>query len=209
MKLRHVVITSVNRDDLPDGGAAIFARCVDEIHMHLPNATVEVLVPDFQGSDAALEVVLDAEPEIFNHNLETVRRLYTLARPGGKYARAIRLLRAAKSKRPNQVTKSGLMCGMGEEWDELIGAMRSLRSAEVDILTLGQYLRPSEKHIPVGRFYTPDEFSTLKELGLSVGFRHVEAGPLVRSSYHAWEQANCVSQQETPSATNRGSVHVG
>ena len=209
MNLRHVVITSVNRDDLPDGGAGIFARCVEEIHSLLPGATVEVLVPDFQGSDAALEVVLAAKPDIFNHNLETVRRLYALARPGGKFARAIQLLRAAKTKRPEQLTKSGLMCGMGEEWDELLCAMRSLRGADVDILTLGQYLRPSAKHIPVARFYAPDEFAELEELGRSMDFRHVESGPLVRSSYHAWEQATSVSTQETKSIENRRSVHVG
>jgi lipoic acid synthetase len=195
MKLRHVVITSVNRDDLPDGGAEIFARCVEQIHSRLPGATVEVLVPDFQGSEAALEVVLSARPEIFNHNLETVRRMYALARPGGRYARALQLLRRTKEINPDQVTKSGVMCGMGEEWDELVSAMRSLRSVGVDILTLGQYLRPSNKHVPIGRFYTPDEFSVLETLGLAMGFRHVEAGPLVRSSYHAWEQAARVSHK--------------
>jgi lipoic acid synthetase len=188
MNLRHVVITSVNRDDLPDGGAEIFARCVREIHTRLPGTSVEVLIPDFGGSDAALGVVLDAEPDILNHNLETVERLYRIARPGGRYQRALRLLRLAKEKRSEQLTKSGIMCGMGEEWDELLGAMRALSSAGVDILTLGQYLRPSDRHIAVGRFYTPDEFAELKESGLRMGFRHVEAGPLVRSSYHAWEQ---------------------
>ena len=209
MDLRHVVITSVNRDDLPDGGAEIFARCVEEIHSRMPDTTVEVLVPDFQGSDAALLVVLSARPEIFNHNLEMVRRLYGIARPGGRYARAVRLLAAAKEMHPEQITKSGLMCGMGEEWDELVGAMRSLRSADVDIVTLGQYLRPSASHIPVARFYTPDEFSSLEKIGLSMGFRHVEAGPLVRSSYHAWKQVARVSSQQKTSATDRGSVHVG
>ncbi len=209
MDLRHVVITSVNRDDLPDGGAEIFARCVEEIHSRMPDTTVEVLVPDFQGSDAALQVVLSARPEIFNHNLEMVRRLYGIARPGGRYTRAVRLLAATKEMHPEQITKSGLMCGMGEEWDELVGAMRSLRSADVDIVTLGQYLRPSARHIPVARFYTPDEFSSLETIGLSMGFRHVEAGPLVRSSYHAWEQAARVSSEQKTSATDRGSVHVG
>ena len=188
MDLRHVVITSVNRDDLPDGGAEIFARCVREIHTRLPETTVEVLVPDFAGSDAALEVVLAAKPDILNHNLETVERLYAIARPGGRYQRALRLLRVAKASHPEQLTKSGLMCGMGEEWDELLSALRALRNADVDILTVGQYLRPSASHIAVGRFYTPDEFAQLEELGQEMGFRHVEAGPLVRSSYHAWEQ---------------------
>ncbi len=189
MKLQHVVVTSVNRDDLSDGGAEIFARCVREIHTRLPETSVEVLIPDFAGSDQALQVVLDAKPEILNHNLETVQRLYGVARPGGKYARALRLLRVAKERAPRQLTKSGLMCGMGEEWDELLGAMRAIRSADVDILTLGQYLRPTSRHIAVGRYYTPAEFSQLRQIGRALGFRHVESGPLVRSSYHAWEQA--------------------
>ncbi len=188
MNLRHVVITSVNRDDLPDGGAEIFARCVQEIHDRLPETTVEVLIPDFGGSDAALEVVLAAKPDILNHNLETVERLYSIARPGGRYKRALQLLKRVKEQHPKQLTKSGLMCGMGEEWDELLSALRALRNADVDILTAGQYLRPSASHIAVGRFYTPDEFTQLAELGQEMGFRHVEAGPLVRSSYHAWEQ---------------------
>jgi lipoic acid synthetase len=208
MELRHVVITSVNRDDLPYGGAEIFAGCVEQIHRRLPETTVEVLVPDFGGSDKALSIVLDSKPDIFNHNLETVRRLYPLARPGGKYIRALRLLRQAKERSPKQLTKSGLMCGMGEDWDELVAAMRALRCAGVDILTLGQYLRPSAKHIAVSRFYTPDEFALLEELGKSMGFRHVEAGPLVRSSYHAWEQAISASEEGAPSASDRGSVHV-
>ncbi len=209
MELRHVVVTSVNRDDLPDGGARIFSECVEEIHRRLPETTVEVLVPDFAGSEAALSVVLESKPEIFNHNLETVRRLYALARPGGRYARALRLLRRAKEMRPEQLTKSGLMCGMGEEWDEVAAAMRELRNADVDILTLGQYLRPSAKHIAVGRFYTPDEFTQLQEIGISMGFRHVEAGPLVRSSYHAWEQATSAYGKATQPASDRGTVHAG
>lgn len=188
MSLRHVVITSVNRDDLPDGGAEIFARCVREIHARLPETTVEVLIPDFGGSDASLETVLAAKPDILNHNLETVERLYAITRPGGRYKRALRLLQTVKQRHPDQLTKSGLMCGMGEEWDELLCALRALRNADVDILTVGQYLRPSANHIAVGRFYTPDEFARLEELGQEMGFRHVEAGPLVRSSYHAWEQ---------------------
>lgn len=188
MNLRHVVITSVNRDDLADGGAEIFARCVREIHSRLPETTVEVLIPDFGGSDAALDAVLAAKPDILNHNLETVERFYAIARPGGRYLRALRLLSKVKERNPEQLTKSGLMCGMGEEWDELLGALRALRNAKVDIVTVGQYLRPSNNHIAVGRFYTPDEFTLLEELGKEMGFRHVEAGPLVRSSYHAWEQ---------------------
>ena len=189
MGLRHVVITSVDRDDLPNGGAESFARCVVEIRRRLPETSVELLTPDFKGSDAALEMVLAAEPDILNHNLETVDRLYRIARPGGRYARALRLLRRAKEMAPEQTTKSGLMVGLGEEWDELIGAMRDLRAQGVDLLTLGQYLRPSDGHLPVARFYTPAEFAQLRETGLTMGFRHVESGPLVRSSYHAWEQA--------------------
>jgi lipoic acid synthetase len=189
MGLRHVVITSVDRDDLPNGGAEIFAQCVAEIRRRLPDTSVEVLIPDFKGSHLALELVVAAAPEILNHNLETVERLYPVARPGGRYLRALRLLRRAKAMAPDQVTKSGLMCGLGEEWDELLGAMQDLRAHDVEILTLGQYLRPSTKHLPVARFYTPDEFAQLREAGRAMGFRHVEAGPLVRSSYHAWEQA--------------------
>jgi len=187
--LKHVVITSVDRDDLPRGGAEIFAQCVLEIRRRLPETSVEVLIPDFKGSDEALELILEAEPEILNHNLETVERLYPVARPGGRYVRALRLLRRAKEMAPDQVTKSGLMCGLGEEWDELLGAMQDLRSHQVEILTVGQYLRPSASHLPVARFYTPAEFAELGAVGRAMGFRHVEAGPLVRSSYHAWEQA--------------------
>jgi len=195
MDLKHVVITSVNRDDLPDGGAEIFARCVLELHKRLPDASVEVLIPDFQGSEEALAVVLDAKPEILNHNLETVQRLYGVARPGGRYDRALRLLETAKQREPGQITKSGLMCGMGEEWDELLGAMRAIRNAGVDILTLAQYLRPSTSHIPVARYYSPDEFQHLVRLGKLMGFGHVESGPLVRSSYHAWDQAKSIKTE--------------
>ena len=189
MRLEHVVITSVDRDDLPDGGAEIFAGCVEEIRNRLPETPVEVLIPDFQGSERALCIVLDARPAILNHNLETVERLYPLLRPGGRYSRALQLLERAKDHNPEQLTKSGIICGMGEEWDELLGAMAALRAADVDIITLGQYLRPSGGHLAVTRFYTPDEFEQLGALGRQMGFRHVEAGPLVRSSYHAWDQA--------------------
>ena len=189
MALEHVVITSVDRDDLPNGGAEAFARCIVEIRSRLPDTSVEVLIPDFKGSDRALEIVVDVNPDILNHNLETVERLYPIARPGGRYARALRLLRRAKEMNPRQLTKSGIMCGLGEQWEELVGAMRALRAADVDILTLGQYLRPSGSHLPVARFYTPDEFSVLRGEGLALGFGHVESGPLVRSSYHAWDQA--------------------
>ncbi len=191
--LKHVVITSVDRDDLPDGGAELFARCVEELRRRLPETTVELLIPDFKGSEAALARVVAARPDILNHNLETVERLYRVARPGGRYARALGLLRRARELEPGLVTKSGLMCGLGEEWDELLGAIRDLRAQGVEILTVGQYLRPSGGHLPVARYYTPEEFAELKRIGLSLGFRHVEAGPLVRSSYHAWEQARAAS----------------
>jgi lipoic acid synthetase len=190
MGLRHVVITSVDRDDLPNGGAEIFAACITEIRRRLPDTSVEVLIPDFKGSAAALQLVVDARPDILNHNLETIERLYRIARPGGRYPRALELLRRARDTAPPEVlTKSGLICGLGEEWDELIAAMRDLRAHGVQILTLGQYLRPSADHLPVARWYTPDEFAELRRIGRALGYRHVEAGPLVRSSYHAWEQA--------------------
>ncbi len=188
MELKHVVITSVDRDDLPNGGAEIFAAAITEIRRRAPDTSVEVLIPDFKGSEAALRIVVDAQPDILNHNLETIDRLYRLARPGGRYVRALELLARAKQLDPGMLTKSGIMCGLGEEWDELIGAMRDLRGQGVDILTLGQYLRPSRDHLPIARYYAPDEFAELRRLGREMGYRHVEAGPLVRSSYHAWEQ---------------------
>jgi len=194
MGLRHIVITSVDRDDLPNGGAEAFAGCVTEIRERMPEASVELLIPDFKGSDAALQIVIDAKPDILNHNLETIARLYRIARPGGRYDRALRLLRRAKEMDPDMATKSGLMCGLGEDWDELVAAMRDLREQDVDILTLGQYLRPSDGHLPVVRFYSPEEFTQLRDIGLEMGYRHVESAPLVRSSYHAWEQVQRASQ---------------
>jgi lipoic acid synthetase len=188
MDLRHVVITSVDRDDLANGGAEVFAACIAEIQRRLPDTSIEVLIPDFKGREAALRLVVEAQPDILNHNLETIDRLYRIARPGGRYARALELLRRAKEINPEALTKSGIMCGLGEEWDELLVALRDLRAQGVDILTLGQYLRPSEQHLPIARWYAPAEFAELKRLGLEMGFRHVESGPLVRSSYHAWEQ---------------------
>jgi lipoic acid synthetase len=154
----------------------------------VPDTSVEVLIPDFKGNPEALRIVVDARPDILNHNLETIERLYRIARPGGRYPRALELLRRAKERDPELLTKSGIICGLGEEWDELLGAMRDLRTQDVDILTLGQYLRPSDDHLPIARWYTPDEFADLKRIGLDLGYRHVESGPLVRSSYHAWEQ---------------------
>ncbi|PYO27257.1 MAG: lipoyl synthase [Gemmatimonadetes bacterium] len=188
MGLRHVVITSVDRDDLPNGGAEIFAAAIAEIRRRTPDTSVEVLIPDFKGSEQALRIVVQAHPDILNHNLETIDRLYRLARPGGRYVRALELLARAKRLDPSMLTKSGIMCGLGEEWDELLGAMRDVRAQGVDILTLGQYLRPSSDHLTIARYYAPDEFAELRQLGLEMGYRHVEAGPLVRSSYHAWEQ---------------------
>ncbi len=188
MALKHVVITSVDRDDLPHGGAQVFAACIAEIRRRTPGTSVEVLIPDFKGSEQALRLVVDAKPDILNHNLETIERLYRLARPGGRYARALELLRRAKQLDPGTLTKSGIICGLGEQWDELLTAMRDVRAQGVDILTLGQYLRPSDQHLPIARYYTPAEFAELRRLGMAMGYRHVEAGPLVRSSYHAWEQ---------------------
>jgi lipoyl synthase len=188
MGLRHVVITSVDRDDLPNGGAEMFAAAIAEIRRRTPGTSVEVLIPDFKGSAEALQIVVEAKPDILNHNLETVERLYRLARPGGRYPRALELLRRAKALDASLLTKSGLICGLGEEWDELLVAMRDLQAQGVDILTVGQYLRPSSQHLPIARYYRPDEFAELRRLGMAMGYRHVEAGPLVRSSYHAWEQ---------------------
>ena len=190
MELRHVVITSVDRDDLENGGAEAFAGCIIEIRKRLPDSSVEVLIPDFKGSERALQLVMDARPDILNHNLETIDRLYRLARPGGRYQRALDLLANARRMVPSGLTKSGIILGMGEEWDELLVAMRDLRRSDVNILTLGQYLRPSESHLPIARYYTPAEFAELRDIGLAMGFDHVESSPLTRSSYHAWEQVD-------------------
>ena len=198
MGLAHVVITSVDRDDLPNGGAEAFAGCVTEIHRRLPDTTVEVLIPDFKGSERALAIVMDARPDILNHNLETAERLYRLARPGGRYDRALELLARARRMAPDGLTKSGIIVGMGEEWDELLVCMRDLRRSDVNILTLGQYLRPSDGHLPVARYYTPEEFAELRELGHAMGFTHVQASPLTRSSYHAWEQARAAAPAAEP-----------
>jgi lipoic acid synthetase len=186
--LEHVVITSVNRDDLADGGAGAFAATVRAIKRFAPACRVELLIPDFQGKAAALETVIDAAPDILNHNTETVPRLYKVARHGGRYERTLELFRRARRAAPRLLTKSGIILGLGEERDELLETMRDLRGADVNILTLGQYLRPSAQHLPVARYYTPAEFSELAEAGRAVGFAHVESGPLVRSSYHAKRQ---------------------
>jgi lipoyl synthase len=205
MGLQHVVITSVDRDDLPNGGAEAFAGCILEIRRRLPDTSVEVLIPDFKGSERALRIVMNARPDILNHNLETAERLYRLARPGGRYDRALQLLANARRMAPDALTKSGMILGMGEEWDEVVVCMRDLRRSDVNILTLGQYLRPSDGHMPVARYYTPDEFAELREIGLSLGFSHVEASPLTRSSYHAWEQARAAgSRPESFPRAGRG-----
>ncbi len=188
MNLQHAVITSVDRDDLPDYGAYIFAETIRQIHQRLPGCSVEVLVPDFQGNEDAIRAVLEAGPEIYNHNTETVPRLYKRARPGGRYERVMNIFRFAKAVAPHIPTKTGIIVGLGETTEELVAVMRDLRAVDVDILTLGQYLRPSDGHLPLDRYYTPAEFRELRAIGMGLGFRHVEAGPLVRSSYHAWEQ---------------------
>src|ERR1700693_5512641 len=187
--LKHAVVTSVNRDDDNLGGARIFAATIRQIRELLPGCRVEVLIPDFQGLDQALSIVLDAQPDILNHNTETVPRLYRVARSGARYERTLRLLENAKALAPAMVTKSGVMVGLGETMTELVEVFRDLGSRGVDILTVGQYLRPSLDHLPISRFYAPEEFLYLKAEALRFGFRHVESGPLVRSSYHAHEQA--------------------
>jgi lipoic acid synthetase len=186
LRLRHVVITSVNRDDQADGGAWSFAACIREIRARTPGCAVEVLIPDFKGVWSALDVVLDARPDLLNHNTETVPRLYRAVRPGARFTRSLDLL--ARSKAAGLLTKSGIMVGLGEEWGEVLDTIRAIRDAGTDILTVGQYLRPSADHVPLVRYYTPDEFGELRSFGLSLGYSHVESGPLVRSSYHADEQ---------------------
>ena len=188
LNLRHAVITSVDRDDLPDFGAYIFAETIRQIRQRLPDCSIEVLVPDFQGNEDSIRAVLEAGPDIYNHNTETVPRLYKRARPGGKYPRLLEIFRIAKRIAPHIPTKTGIILGLGETNEEVVQVMHDLRAVDVDILTLGQYLRPSDGHIPLDRYVTPQEFRELYETGMRMGFRHVESGPLVRSSYHAWEQ---------------------
>ena len=186
--LKHAVITSVDRDDLRDGGAGIFARTIRAIKRKSPGTTVEVLTPDFQGDFDAVRTVVEAGPDIFNHNTETVPRLYPRIRPKAVYANSLALLRHVKALAPEMVTKSGLMVGLGETEDELVEVFRNMRAHDIDVLTVGQYLRPSRQHAEVARYYRPEEFARLKELALEMGFGHVESGALVRSSYHADEQ---------------------
>jgi lipoic acid synthetase len=181
--LRHAVITSVNRDDRPDGGASIFAATIREVRARVPGCAVEVLIPDFKGRAEALQVVVDARPDVLNHNVETVPRLYRRARPGASFRRSLELLR--RSKEAGLLTKSGIMVGLGEEQAEVEETIRAIRASGTDVLTVGQYLRPSLQHLPVLRYYTPAEFDALRAFALGLGFAHVESGPLVRSSYHA------------------------
>jgi lipoic acid synthetase len=191
--LDYAVITSVNRDDLEDGGASIFAACIRAIGQRTPACDVEVLIPDFEGTWDALAVVLEAGPVVLNHNTETVPRLYSRVRPKGRYERSLALLRESKRIAPAIPTKSGLMVGLGESYDEVARTLDDLRDADVNLITVGQYLRPSAKHLPVVRYWHPDEYERLAEYGRAIGFDHIEAGPLVRSSYHAGEQAVAAS----------------
>ena len=189
MELKYVVVTSVDRDDLQDGGATIFACTIGALRQRLPASQVEVLIPDFRGSDEALEIVLRGRPDILNHNIETVPRLYPVARRGSRYERSLRLLRHSREIAPTIPTKSGLMVGLGETFEELSAVLADLAAVGVDIVTIGQYLRPSGEQLPVARFYSPEEFAALKQCGERAGIPHVESGPLVRSSYHAYEQS--------------------
>jgi lipoyl synthase len=195
MGLKHCVVTSVARDDLADGGASIFAGTITALRDRLPFCGIEVLIPDFMGSEQSLYTVLDARPHILNHNVETVERLSDRVRSKAKYARSLELLERAKAYAPKIPTKSSLMVGVGEEWHELLQTMDDLRARDVNILTIGQYLQPTAQHLAVQRYYTPEEFAELKREGLSRGFKHVEAGPLVRSSYHAHHQAEAARQE--------------
>jgi lipoic acid synthetase len=188
MGLRHAVVTSVNRDDVADGGAELFAGTIRQIRRLCPDTSVEVLIPDFMGNWAALEAVMDARPDILNHNTETVPRLYPRVRPKARYERSLELLRRARALAPGGITKTGIMVGLGETRPEISRVLEDLRKVDCDVLTVGQYLRPDLHHLPIERYYHPDEFAEIKSEALALGFRHVESGPLVRSSYHAEEQ---------------------
>ena len=188
MDLQYIVVTSVDRDDLEDFGAWSFAETIRETRALVPGCRIEVLIPDFQGNEPALHAVLDARPDVLNHNTETVPRLFPVARPGGRYQRTLELLDRARTYAPDVPTKSGIMVGLGEEWDEVVAVLKDLRAVGCRILTVGQYLRPSQANLPMVRYYHPDEFAELKRLALDLGFVHAECGPLVRSSYHAHEQ---------------------
>tara|TARA_B100001013_G_scaffold152240_1_gene90491 strand:- start:320 stop:1162 length:843 start_codon:yes stop_codon:yes gene_type:complete len=198
LDLKYAVITSVNRDDLPDGGAFIFAQCIKQIKKEVPTCKVEVLTPDFQGDWESLKVVTDANPETFNHNIETVKRIFPRVRAKGEYELSLRLLDKVKDLMPDGVTKSGMMVGLGETKTEIIGTMEDLLQHRCDLLTIGQYLRPSLKHVPISKWYTPQEFADLEKIGMEMGFRHVASGPLVRSSYHADEQHSAAYSKTLP-----------
>ncbi len=206
MNLRHVVITSVNRDERADGGAPIFAMVIKRIRQLQPGCSIEVLIPDFKGSEAALKIVMDAQPEILNHNVETVPRLFKKVQPQDNYAWALATLGNAKKMQPLVLTKSGIMVGLGETFDEVVEVMKDLAAVGVDILTIGQYLSPSKSHLPVERYYTPEEFERFKQIGAELGFKWVESGPLVRSSYRADLQVRELSKLNfihTPAAPNQ------
>jgi lipoic acid synthetase len=196
MDLKHVVITSVNRDERKDGGAPIFAGCIERIREVQPGCTIEVLIPDFKGSIDALRIVMDARPDILNHNVETVKRLFRVVQPQDRYEWAMTTLSNAKRLWPAAVTKSGIMVGLGETFDEVVEVMEDLRRVDVDILTIGQYLQPTRKHMPIDRYYTPEEFAEFTRLGEGMGFKWVESGPLVRSSYNAEAQARALSRKK-------------
>ena len=197
MQLNYVVVTSVDRDDLADCGAGHFANVIRAIKAVRPECRVEVLIPDFQGKEEPLRITLDARPDVLNHNTETVPRLYKIARPGGRYTRALELLDRSRTIAPDIPTKTGIMVGLGETMDEVVDVLKDLRKVDVKILTVGQYLRPSMANLPMDRYYTPEEFREIKRIALELGFGHVESGPLVRSSYHAHEQADSFESQRT------------
>ncbi len=207
MGLSHVVVTSVDRDDLPDGGSGIFARVIEALRRALPQAQVEVLIPDFRGSAEALQAVLRARPDVLNHNIETVPRLYPVARRGSRYERSLELLTRSRALDPSVPTKSGLMVGLGETFEEVCGVLEDLAGIGVELVTIGQYMRPSGEQLPVARFYSPEEFAALKRAGEAEGIRHVESGPLVRSSYHAREQTAALhSEDKGASAASVGAA---
>ncbi|MCL0054424.1 lipoyl synthase [Dehalococcoidia bacterium] len=193
LSLKYVVITSVNRDDLPDGGAFVFAQCIKQIRKNLPSCKIEVLTPDFEGNLDSLQVVMDAGPDTFNHNIETVRRVFPRVRAKGDFDLSLKILSQAREFNRTAVTKSGMMVGLGETMDEIVQTMEDLRKADCELLTIGQYLRPSQKHAPISKWYTPKEFEELRKQGENLGFKNVASGPLVRSSYHAEEQHEAAS----------------
>jgi lipoic acid synthetase len=204
MGLRHVVLTSVNRDELRDGGATLFAATIRWVRRLNPLCAVEVLTPDFKGDRHALKILMDARPDVYSHNLETVARLHPRVRPQAAYERSLQVLRWAKEMVPENPTKTGFMLGLGETEDEVLALMRDIRAADVDILNIGQYLQPTPTHLPIERYWTPDEFAALKRAGMEMGFKHVESGPLVRSSYHAWDQVKAAGTDHATALAAQG-----